>query len=643
MEDTRIEMSHIEQTLHELKGLLQRLAPGGGTDIEIVLTRPPSLSLGDLAVTVFPVAKALRRPPQDVAAEWAERLTEAPGLPGGLALESARAAGGFINLRFRSDALMSAVCSAVASEGDAFGAISTGAGRRAMVEYSSPNTNKPLHLGHVRNNVIGMSLSNVLAASGHDVIRANLVNDRGIHICKSMVAYQTWGGGETPESTGKKGDHFVGGYYVRFNSALGEERAAFLKALAVDLSTLDREARDEIETRFLASSTWMQRAQQMLLLWEQDDPDVLALWRRMNGWVYDGFRETYARLGCRFDRWYFESETWRRGKDEVERGLAAGVFYRQDDGSAWARLEPLGLQDKILLRSDGTSVYITQDIGTAVIKHDDYQMDDSLYVVGSEQVLHFKNLFAILRLLGHPWAEGCHHVSYGLVTLPAGMGRLKSREGTAVDADDLLDMLQEEARARIVAGGYCGEDPDRIDTTAEAIGQGALKIYLLQVGNDKNIVFDPKEKLTFEGDTGPGIQYSHARICGIVRKGLEKGLLRPEQMLPADDAPAGVFRCVRPEEVDYTLLGSEEERDLALRIIEFPMVLALAVRQLSAAPIANMLLDLTRSYARFYHQHRVLDAPDEATRMARLHLSLCVAQVLRRGLAILTVDAPDRM
>ncbi len=404
-----------------------------------------------------------------------------------------------------------------------------------------------------------------------------------------------------------------------------------------------RQDKDAVEGRFLAGSILTRRAQEMLQSWEKAEPETRTLWKRMNGWVYDGLRQTYERLGCRFDRWYYESETWMLGKEEVNRGLAEEIFYRKEDGSVWAPLGPEGLADKILLRSDGTSVYVTQDIGTAKLKQDDYRMDRSLYVVAQEQVLHFRNLFAILKLLGHGWAAGCHHVAYGMVTLPRGMGNLKSREGTAVDADDLLDLLQSEARERIAAGGYCGDDPNRVDATAEAIGQGALKVYLLQVGNDKNIVFDPEEKLSFEGDTGPAIQYSHARICGIVRKGLERELISERDLIPADAESNGLFTGLRSEEIHYEKLDSQEERCLALKLLEFPIQLATGWRQLSAAPIANYLLDLTRAYARFYHEHRVLDAPDPETRLARLQLSLCAAQVLRRGLTILTVEAPDRM
>lgn len=636
-------MQPMERTIQDLKVRLKALAPADSPEFEPALTRPPNAEMGDMAVAAFPLAKAAGKPPQEVARAWAERIPPGTELAPGLIATEARPAGGFLNLRFDGAALMRAVCEAVASEGASYGKLSQGAGIRAMVEYSSPNTNKPLHLGHVRNNVIGMSLSNLLEAAGFEVIRANLVNDRGIHICKSMLAYASWGEAETPQSTGEKGDHFVGRYYVRYDGALREERAEFYQRQGIDPAQLDREAADQAEQQFLAWSPLQRQAQKMLQRWEDGDPEVRALWERMNGWVYEGFRETYARLGCRFDRWYFESETWTRGKSEVDRGIDLGVFYRKEDGSVWARLEPVGLQDKLLLRSDGTSVYITQDIGTAMVKHADFEMERSLYVVGAEQVLHFKNLFAILKLLGHPWAGGCHHVAYGLVTLPRGMGRLKSREGTAVDADDLLDMLRDEARRRIVEGGYCGDDPERVEATAEAIGQGALKAYLLQVGNDKNIVFDPEEKLAFEGDTGPAIQYSHARICGIVRKGLERGVLRVEELSPAKDAPGGVFVGLRENPGDLGRLDSPEERDLALRLLEFPLVVALSARQLSAAPVANYLLELTRSYARFYHQHRVLEAPDAALMRARLSLSLAVAQVLRRGLSILTITAPDRM
>jgi arginyl-tRNA synthetase len=389
----------------------------------------------------------------------------------------------------------------------------------------------------------------------------------------------------------------------------------------------------------------------MLRRWEAEDPATRRLWRMMNEWVYAGFRVTYDRLGCRFDRWYFESETWQLGRREVERGLAAGVFYRKDDGSVWARLEPLGLQDKVLLRADGTTVYITQDIGTAILRFQDYGMDRLYYVVGAEQEVHFRNLFAILKLLGFEWADRCVHATYSMVTLPRGMGKLKSREGKAVDADDLLDELRLLARGKIVAGGYA-ETPETIETTAEEIGQGALKLYLLEVGSEKAICFDPEETISFTGDTGPAVQYSHARIHGIVRKGLADGRLTAEDFpgprlnlasaTQDGDGSRASFRFLREDRADPALLVEPEECQVVRLLAEFPDVVASAASQISPAPVAKALLDLTKAYARMYHQHEVLKARPDLMR-ARVQLALCVAQVLRNGLSLLTIDAPQRM
>lgn len=636
-------MPRMASVIEELKRALLQALPGATEGMEINLGRPPKPELGDFAVPVFGIAKALGSAPADLARTWAAALQERPDLGAGLVLERAVPAGGFMNLTLTTESLLRTVLSAASEEGSAIGRIDAGRGTRVMVEYSSPNTNKPLHLGHLRNNAIGMSLTNLLEAAGYEVVRTSYVNDRGIHICKSMLAYSLHGNGETPASTGEKGDHFVGRYYVLFDTLLRDERRSFHEREGIDPATLEREERDRVEERFLASSTWMAKAQEMLRRWEGGDAEVRALWQRMNEWVYEGFRATYDRLGCRFDKWYFESDVYELGKQEVERGLAGGHFYRKPDGSVWASLEDQGLDDKLVLRADGTSVYVTGDIAVAHAKNEDYHLDRSIYVVAQEQDLHFRNLFAIFRRLGYPWAGACHHLSYGMVILPRGLGRLKSREGTSVDVDDMLDHLHEAAQARIVEGGYCGDDPDRVGATAEAIGQGALKVYLLQVGNEKNIVFDPAEKLSFEGDTGPAIQYSHARICGILRKGLERGVVRAEDLVPANDAPEGVYAGVRAERVDTSLLSSPEERALALSLLDLPSVYAVGVRQLSVAPLASWLLDMARSFARFYHEHRVLDAETEPLRLARLHLSLCVAQALRSGLRVLTVETPDRM
>jgi arginyl-tRNA synthetase len=601
-------------------------------------SRPPKPEMGDLSLACFPLAKALKAPPAEIAARiaaaWPEGLPGTPAFPG---VQRVAAAGPYVNLHFQLPDLARWLLPRILDGEAPFGADLPATGVKTMVEYSSPNTNKPLHLGHVRNNVLGMSLSLILEALGDEVVRVNLVNDRGIHICKTMVAYRRWGQGRTPEQAGMKPDHFVGSFYVLFEQKLKEEREAW-EASARPTPTPS--AADEEEDPFEAQSELMAEARECLRRWEAGDRETRELWRRMNDWVLEGFRATYERMGCRFDRWYFESETYQLGKRIVEDGLARGIFYRKPDGSVWARLEPVGLQDKLLLRRDGTSVYITQDIGTAVKKYEDERMDRSLYVVGSEQVLHFKNLFAILRLLGYPWAEGCHHVAYGLVTLPRGMGKLKSREGRTVDADTLLDELRALAREKIesaIAEGRLERDEvGDLEEAAERVGQAALKVYLLQVSAEKNIVYDPDATLSFTGDTGPAIQYSHARIHGILRKGLRRGDLRPEEL-------SGGGTRVREELVGYETLADPHERALLLGLLEFPQKLELAGRTLSPSPLANYLLELTKTFARFYHNCPVLRAEPRELALARLQLCLATAQVLRRGLGLLTVEAPERM
>ena len=624
---------------------------------ELSFGKPPKPEMGDLSLPAFPVAKAAKRNPKEVAEQWAETIRGALDTPKlrdlSVPITEVTTAGPYVNLRLDFARYAAFVLDRVTTEGSSFGAADAPTGQKIMVEYSAPNTNKPLHLGHVRNNLIGMSLSNVLEFAGHEVVRVNLVNDRGIHICKSMLAYLRQGEGETPEQTGEKGDRFVGRYYVLFDTLLKAERDAYAQSQGVDLAQFSKDALKAIEDKderkaqekkaaafseaFETQSELLGAARDLLRKWEEGDAETLALWKRMNEWVYAGFRATYERMGSRFDHWYFESETYRLGKDEVERGLELGVFYRKEDGSVWAKLESAGLKDKALLRSDGTSIYITQDLGTAMLKHRDFGMDRSIYVVGSEQDIHFKNLFAILKLLGHPWADGCHHASYGLVTLPRGMGRLKSREGTAVDADDLLDELRDIARQKIEDGGYA-ESSEDVAANAESIGQGALKMYILQVSNEKNIQFDPESTIAFTGDTGPAVQYSHARISGIVRKGLEGGKLRAEELVEREGSTflrAGAF--------DASLLQAPEEQEVIRRLAEFPEVIDQGERQLSAAPVANYLLDLTKAYARMYHEHEVLRAETPELVHARVQLALCVAQVIRNGLAILTIEAPARM
>jgi arginyl-tRNA synthetase len=572
------------------------------------------------------------------------RSSGASGAPG---VVEVTAAGPYVNLRFDLGRLAAWLLSAILEGAPPFVEDLPPTGSKTMVEYSAPNTNKPLHLGHVRNNVLGMSLSNILEAMGESVVRANLVNDRGIHICKSMIAYRNWGEGKSPTDAGMKSDHFVGHYYTMFDQELKKERAQSEHASASSTDAADEESRrnDEAtgEDAFLSESKLMGQARDCLIGWEAGDAETRALWKRMNDWVYEGFRQTYERMGCRFDRWYYESETYRLGKDVVEEGLAKGVFYRKSDGSVWARLESAGLNDKILLRSDGTSVYITQDLGTAIRKHEDEGMDRSLYVVGSEQILHFKNLFAILQILGFPWADGCHHVSYGLITLPRGMGKLKSREGRSVDADAMLDELHDLAVRKIedaISEGKLDRDEvGDLSQAAERVGQAALKIYLLQVSSDKNILYDPDSTLQFTGDTGPAIQYSHARIHGILRKGMERGLVSPDEM--EGDDPSRIR--VRSESLDTSLLQDPHERALLLQLMEFPRALSNSARNLTPSHIANYLLELTKVFARFYHNCPVLRAELHALVLARLQLCLATARVIQRGLGILTVEAPERM
>jgi len=646
--------------------------------------RPPRPELGDLAIPCFALAKPLAMNPARVAAELVpalERELRGDAAAGELpALQALAAAGPYVNLTFEAGSLATWVTRRVGEGAAPFGRDFPATRHRTMVEYSAPNTNKPLHLGHVRNNLLGLSLCRILAAAGEEVIPVNLVNDRGIHIAKSMVAYERWGEGRTPEQAGVKGDHFVGDFYVRFGAALRAETDALARERGEDPAGLAEEARRALEDE----TEIMRAARESLRRWEEGDPGTRRLWETMNGWVYAGFDETYARLGCAFRTWYFESGTYRRGKEMVEEGLARGVFARRTDGSVWANLEDEGLGEKILLRSDGTSVYITQDLGTAAIKYDDFHMDRSIYVVGSEQVHHFRLLFTLLRRLGLPWADACHHLSYGLVTLPRGMGKLKSREGRAVDADDLLDELAQLAARKARDGGVVAENEAQLAALGDAIGQSALKMYLLQVSAEKNIQFDPDSTIDFEGDTGPAVQYSHARICSIARKALAAGRVSPEELAPIDlpdpfaglgtgspvkapqaggqsdslgsrsahagaaagaDAASLVRRAagLRSGGVQPELLTDPHEKALALELLRFPGTVRLAADQLSPSPVANYLLDLTKAYARFYHHCPVLQAGDESLMRARLHLSLSVAATLRRGLSLLGIHAPDAM
>jgi len=479
-----------------------------------------------------------------------------------------------------------------------------------MVEYSSPNTNKPLHLGHVRNNLLGHSLSEILKANGIKVVKTTLVNDRGIHICKSMVAWKKWGNGETPQSSGKKGDHLVGDYYVLFEKNYKAEVEELMKQ---GLS------KEEAEKK----SPLMQEAREMLRLWEAGDPEVISLWKMMNEWVYAGFDETYQRLGITFDKIYYESQTYLVGKEMVLRGLKEGLFYQKEDGSVWVDLTSYGLDHKLLLRADGTSVYMTQDIGTAKLRFDDYPIDKMIYVVGNEQNYHFQVLAILLDMLGFKFGKGLVHFSYGMVELPE--GKMKSREGTVVDADDLIDEMIDTAREISQELGKLDEcTPEETEQIVTMIGMGALKYFILKVDPKKNMTFNPKESIDFDGNTGPFIQYTHARIKSVLRKASEQGIEFPEKLDPS-----------------ATL--SEKEEGLVQLLANFSDIVKQAGEEYNISLIANYVYDLAKEYNQFYHDFPILREENPALRDFRLMLSKNIAAIIQRSMSLLGIDVPERM
>ncbi|MDF2431134.1 MAG: arginyl-tRNA synthetase [Mucilaginibacter sp.] len=480
-------------------------------------------------------------------------------------------------------------------------------GEKVMVEYSSPNTNKPLHLGHIRNNLLGFSVAEILAAAGYEVIKTNLVNDRGIHICKSMLAWQKFGNGETPESSGLKGDHLVGKYYVLFDKEYKKQ-------------VEELKAGGQTEEDAKKNAPLIKEAQQMLQKWEAGDEEVISLWKTMNSWVYAGFAETYKALGVSFDKFYYESDTYLLGKDIIEEGLAKGVFFRKDDNSVWIDLADEGLDEKLVLRSDGTSVYMTQDMGTAQLKYNDFHMDRSIYVVGNEQDYHFKVLFTILKKLGKQGAEGLFHLSYGMVDLPS--GKMKSREGTVVDADDLMDEMQQTAKVQTDATGKVDDftEEEKLHLY-HIIGMGALKYFLLKVDPKKRLLFDPNESVDFQGHTGPFIQYTHARIRSVLNRA---GLL--------DIAGAAAYNQLAPE-----------ERDLIVALTQFPGIIKSSADTYSPAVVANYVYELAKTFNKFYHEKSILQAEDEASKQFRLQLSSASGKVINKAMKLLGIEVPERM
>lgn len=554
---------------------------------------------GDLTVVVFPLLRMSRKSPEATASEIGEWL-----VANVQAIEKYNAVKGFLNLTV-SPAYWLGRLHEIASDAD-FGFRKDGPDSDlVMVEYSSPNTNKPLHLGHVRNNLLGYSLSQILKANGHKVIKTNIVNDRGIHICKSMLAWKKWGEGTTPESTGKKGDHLIGDFYVAFDK--------HFKAEVKEIAARENISEEEAEKK----SPLMAEAREMLRRWEAADPEVRELWKMMNGWVYAGFDETYRRLGVDFDKIYYESDTYLEGKDLVLGGLEKGIMFRKEDGSVWADLTNDGLDHKLLLRADGTSVYMTQDIGTAKLRYQDYPIDKMIYVVGNEQNYHFQVLSILLDRLGFKWGKDLTHFSYGMVELPE--GKMKSREGTVVDADDLIDTMVASA-AEMGAERFAEMPAEESAEIARIVGLGALKYFLLKVDPRKNMLFNPKESIDFNGNTGPFIQYTYARIRSVLRKA--EGF-----------DPAATPQCE----------PNAKESVLIRKVADFPSVVAEAGRNYSPAVVANYAYDLAKEYNQFYHDYSILREENPARRELRLLLSYTVARTLKGAMSLLGIEMPERM
>ena len=559
---------------------------------------------GHLTLVVFPFLKMSRKGPEQTAQEIGEYLK---------ANEPAVAAfnviKGFLNLTIASATWIELLNEIQADE--QYGLVkATETSPLVMIEYSSPNTNKPLHLGHVRNNLLGNALANIVAANGNKVVKTNIVNDRGIHICKSMLAWQKWGNGITPEKAGKKGDHLIGDFYVLFSNKLKEETSAL-------------EAQGMTKEEAEAASPLMQEAREMLRKWEAGDPEIRSLWKMMNDWVYAGFDETYKMMGVNFDKIYYESETYLEGKSKVLEGLEKGIFYRREDGSVWANLTAEGLDEKLLLRADGTSVYMTQDIGTAKLRFDDYPINKMIYVVGNEQNYHFQVLSILLDKLGFEFGKGLVHFSYGMVELPE--GKMKSREGTVVDADDLMEEMINTAREiSQELGKLDGLTPEEAEDIARMVGLGSLKYFILKVDPRKNMTFNPKESIDFNGNTGPFIQYTHARICSVLRKAAEQGIVLPAA-LPTN----------------FEL--SEKEEGLIQMLANFKAVVKEAGETYSPALIANYTYDLVKEYNQFYHDFSILHEVDEQLKVFRLVLSANVAKIVKEGMGLLGIEVPERM
>ena len=568
---------------------------------------------GSLTLVVFPFVKMARKSPEQTGQELGEYL-----VANCEAISKFNVVKGFLNLSISDEAWLKLLADIDAAPHYGEKRVDENSvdesSALVMIEYSSPNTNKPLHLGHVRNNLLGWSLAQIMAANGNRVVKTNIVNDRGIHICKSMLAWLKWGNGETPESSGKKGDHLIGDYYVAFDKHYREE----VRALAAQLVASGLPA-EQAEEKAKQEAPLIKEAHEMLVKWEQNDPEVRALWEKMNNWVYAGFDETYRKMGVSFDKIYYESQTYLKGKAKVEEGLAKGLFERHDDGSVWADLTNEGLDQKLLLRSDGTSVYMTQDIGTAEMRYEDYPIDKMIYVVGNEQNYHFQVLSILLDRLGFKWGKELTHFSYGMVELPN--GKMKSREGTVVDADDLMELMVSDAR-RVAdeAGKNADMTEEEKQEIARIVGMGALKYFILKVDARKNMLFNPEESIDFNGNTGPFIQYTHARIRSILRKASDDGQCSMANVQLAD-----------------------KEVELIQKMSEYGAAVEQAGKDYSPSGIANYCYELTKVFNQFYHDYSILNEEDGQKRLVRLVIARNVAKILKNGMALLGIEVPERM
>lgn len=596
---------NIEQTLQE--AILQAIKALYGADVEassISLQKTKREFTGHYTLVIFPLLRVSKKKPEETGQDIGTYLVENSEV-----VTRFNVIKGFLNLTI-APAVWVRLLEDIDGKSD-YGFVPVADDAPLfMVEYSSPNTNKPLHLGHVRNNLLGHALSEVLKANGKRVVKTNLVNDRGIHICKSMLAWKLWGNGETPASSGKKGDHLVGDYYVLFDQKYKEEQSALRgKGLS----------KEEAE----AASPLMEQTREMLRDWEAGDRETVALWEKMNGWVYEGFDETYRQLGVSFDKIYHESDTYLPGKEEVMRGLQEGLFYQKEDGSVWADLSSDGLDHKLLLRSDGTSVYMTQDIGTAKLRFDDYPIDTMIYVVGNEQNYHFQVLSILLDRLGFEFGKGLVHFSYGMVELPD--GKMKSREGTVVDADDLMAEMIETARDTSAELGKLDDAaPEEVEAIARMVGLGALKYFILKVDPKKNMTFNPQESIDFNGNTGPFIQYTHARVRSILRKAEEQGMALPEKLEP-------------------TVPISVKEEGLVQLLSEFGAVVSQAGSEYNVSLIGNYVYDLAKEFNQYYHEYPILREENVLLRDFRLLLCRNVARIIKRGMKLFGIDVPERM